>query len=105
VIRKNHPRAGRRKFNQSSGDRKRLPLSRSSRQYLADPSVTGCESVYLYSLMESAAEVMVVLRQGEQISGRLAWYDQACLKLTPGDGSPGLIISKASIKYIYETAV
>jgi hypothetical protein len=57
---------------------------------------------YFESLMADATSVVIVLQQGDQIIGRLAWYDQACLKVKPDDGSPGLLIPKASIKYIYE---
>jgi hypothetical protein len=55
--------------------------------------------------MGAALELVVVLRQGDHITGRLAWYDTACLKLIPSDGSPSLIIPKASIKYLYEAAI
>jgi len=54
--------------------------------------------------METACELVVVLRQGDCIIGQLAWYDQTCLKLTPSDGSPSLLIPKGSIKYLYEAA-
>lgn len=69
-----------------------------------DDSGTGCESRYLHSLMETARELVVVLRQGDSITGQLAWYDHTCLKLTPSNGSPSLLIPKTSIKYLYETA-
>lgn len=52
--------------------------------------------------MEREIELMIVLRAGEQIEGRLAWYDRACLKIVPGDGTPSLIIPRTSIKYLYE---
>jgi hypothetical protein len=67
-----------------------------------DDSVTGCERRYLESLVMAATPLVVVLQQGDQIVGRLAWYDQACLKVKPADGSPSLLIPKANIKYLYE---
>jgi hypothetical protein len=70
-----------------------------------DNSATGCESAYLNALVERACELVVVLRQGDNIVGRLAWYDQTCLKLTPSDGSPSLVIPKGNIKYLYEAAI
>jgi len=54
--------------------------------------------------MEAGCELVVVLRQGDRIAGRLAWYDQSCLKIAPSDGSPSLLIPKESIKYLYEAA-
>src|ERR1051325_8296212 len=70
----------------------------------ADRLETGCESDYLNSLIGANLELMVVLRQGERIAGQLVWYDLACLKLAPSDGSPSLLIPKANIKYLYEVA-
>src|SRR5947207_8350986 len=70
----------------------------------ADRLETGCESDYLNSLIGANLELMVVLRQGEHIAGQLVWYDLACLKLAPSDGSPSLLIPKANIKYLYEVA-
>ena len=69
---------------------------------LLDGSGTGRESQYLNSLVETACELVIVLRQGDCLTGQLAWYDQTCVKLTPSDGSPSLLIPKTSIKYLYE---
>ena len=68
----------------------------------ADRLDTGCESNYLNSLIGANLELMVVLKQGECIAGQLVWYDRACLKIAPSDGSPSLLIPKANIKYLYE---
>lgn len=93
---------------------KRPPMSRphqrrepQSRQepVSTDRLETGCESDYLNSLIGAKLELMVVLRQGDHIAGQLVWYDLACLKLAPSDGSPSLLIPKGNIKYLYEVAV
>jgi hypothetical protein len=63
---------------------------------------THCESAYLHSLAQAACELVFVLRQGDQITGYLNWYDESCLKVTPSDGSPHLLIPKGSLKYLYE---
>src|SRR5574341_2038677 len=57
-----------------------------------DDSITGCEMRYFETLMQSASSLVIVLQQGDQIVGRLAWYDHACLKITPVNGSPSLLI-------------
>lgn len=64
--------------------------------------MTGFESQYLLSLIEANSPIVVVLRQGERIAGQLIWYDRECLKVTPDDGSPSLLIPKTSIKYLHE---
>lgn len=63
---------------------------------------THCESRYLQFLAKEVCEIVFVLRQGEQITGHLAWHDESCLKVRPSDGSPSLLISKGSLKYLYE---
>jgi hypothetical protein len=69
-----------------------------------DDAGTGCEMRYLETLMVKSTSLVIVLQQGDQIIGRLAWHDQGCLKVIPGDGSPSLLIPKSSIKYLYEEA-
>lgn len=104
MIRRNRPSDRIMRVRQAPVDRRRLTIDKARPRHPSDASVTGYESSYLYSLMQSARELMIVLREDEQIVGRLAWYDQACLKITPSDGSPSLVIPKESIKYLYETS-
>lgn len=72
------------------------------RPRVEDDASTHCESRYLQSLMQDMCKLVFVLQQGEQITGQLAWYDERCLKVTPSDGSPSLLIPKGSLKYLYE---
>ena len=98
------------RFKRPFSDRPQRPRREPSRNEVdapaqsaaPDDSVTGCERRYLESLMAAATPLVVVLQQGDEIIGQLAWYDHACLKVKPTDGSPSLLIPKASIKYIYE---
>lgn len=52
--------------------------------------------------MNEGCKLVFVLLQNERITGVLAWYDERCLKVTPTDGGPSLVIPKQSLKYIYE---
>lgn len=63
---------------------------------------TGRESQYLYALAQDHCELVFVFRRGGEVTGRLAWYDKNCLKVSPSDGSPSLVIPKESLKYLYE---
>jgi sRNA-binding regulator protein Hfq len=54
--------------------------------------------------MDTGCNLVFVLRNGEEISGQLSWYDQHCLKISPRGGSPGLLIPKHTIKYLYEAS-
>lgn len=104
MIRRNDFRRGR-DINQN----KRSSSRRGAREHeetqqsgATDASITGFESRYLSSLMETSSPIVVVLQQGERVAGRLVWYDQGCLKIAPTDGSPSLLIPKISIKYLHE---
>lgn len=52
--------------------------------------------------MQDGCELVFVLQQNETITGLLAWYDESCVKVTPTNGSPSLVIPKRSLKYLYE---
>jgi hypothetical protein len=46
--------------------------------------------------------MILELMSGEQIKGRIEWYDEKCLKVKKLDGSSNLIIFKTQIKYMYK---
>jgi hypothetical protein len=102
--RRNDFRRGRDKHqNKRPSSRRGAQKHEETRQSGAtDSSSTGFENRYLSSLMETRSPIVVVLQQGERVAGRLVWYDQGCLKITPTDGSPSLLIPKISIKYLHE---
>jgi sRNA-binding regulator protein Hfq len=105
MIRRNYPGDRNKPFRQSAPGPRRPPQNnRPPRPKEVDSSATGSESSYLLSLMEKTTELMVVLKQGDQIEGRLVWYDQGCLKIAPSDGAPSLLILKHNIKYLYEVS-
>jgi hypothetical protein len=63
---------------------------------------TGEEALYLRSLVDSGAMVVVVLTSGEQIRGYVRYYDRDCFSLGPADGGPKLFLRKTSVRYLYE---
>ncbi len=101
--RRNDFRQGRGQIKRSSSRRPRpAPADESRQSDTIDASITGFEGQYLGSLMETSIPIVAVLREGERVAGRLVWYDHGCLKITPADGSPSLVIPKTSIKYLHE---
>jgi hypothetical protein len=80
------------------------PKRRAPRPAPLDENSTGRESGYLQGLAQGSSELTIVLCGGESLTGQLVWHDPDCLKIAPSDGSPGLLIPKESIKYIYEAA-
>lgn len=58
---------------------------------------------YLKSLVDSRAKVVVVLKTGERLSGRIRYYDRDCFSLGPTGGGPKLFLRKSSVSYIEES--
>jgi sRNA-binding regulator protein Hfq len=71
-------------------------------QDLMHPENTGSESDYLKSLVDSHAEVTVVLKDGERFHGHIRYYDQHCFSIGLSSEGPRIFLRKASISYIAE---
>lgn len=67
----------------------------------APPEVTNAENFYYLKQMSSRTPIVVVLTDGEQIRGRIEWYDRTCLKINR-EGAPNLLIQKHCIKYLFK---
>ena len=63
---------------------------------------TGQEPLYLKSLSERQVPVTVKLRDGEQVSGWIEYFDDMMLRLTR-EGKPNLFIYKSQIRTITES--
>lgn len=62
---------------------------------------TGQESLYLRFLSEKQVMVTVKLRDGEQVSGWIEYFDETMIRLTR-EGRPNLFIYKQQIRTISE---
>jgi sRNA-binding regulator protein Hfq len=65
------------------------------------PEQTNAENFYYQKQMQSKTQMVIVLRDGEEIHGTLEWYDKACIKVNRNGASP-LMIYKPAIKYMYK---
>lgn len=65
------------------------------------PEQTNAESFYFLKQMQAKTEMVMVLRDGEQIRGVIEWYDRHCLKVHR-NGEPNLLVYKDTIKYMYK---
>jgi host factor-I protein len=63
---------------------------------------TGQEALYLKSLSERQVSVNIKLRDGEQVSGWIEYFDDMMLRLTR-EGKPNLFIYKSQIRTISES--
>jgi len=77
-------------------------VRRSKRPSLRPPSSTGAEAAYLRSLVDSRTRVRVILKTGEQLRGRIRYYDRDCFSLRVADGGPKLFLRKSSVLEIQE---
>jgi host factor-I protein len=68
----------------------------------APPENTNAENFYYQKQMQSRTQMVIVLRDGEQVHGIIEWYDRNCIKVNRDAGEPNLMIYKPAIKYMYK---
>ena len=67
----------------------------------APPEQTNAENFYYQKQMQAKTPMVIVLRDGEQVSGVIEWYDKSCIKINRNAGA-NLLIYKPSIKYMFK---
>ena len=67
----------------------------------APPEQTNAESFYFIKQMQNRTPIVLVLKDGEELSGTVEWYDKTCLKINR-PGEPNVLVYKDSIKYIFK---
>ncbi len=65
------------------------------------PEVTHEEVRYLKHLIEEGIPIRIKLRDNQEVSGTIEYYDQSFIRLTR-ENEPNLFIYKHDIKYLYE---
>lgn len=65
------------------------------------PDQTFEEVAYLRHLIDNQTPVAVRMVDGEEVSGRIEFYDQHFIRLTRA-GAPNLFLYKHEIKYLWE---
>jgi small nuclear ribonucleoprotein (snRNP)-like protein len=63
---------------------------------------TGSEAAYFRSLIDSKKRVIVVLKTGDRIRGKVRYYDRHCFSIGPTGGGPNIFLRKTNVKYLYE---
>jgi len=81
------------------GDR---PMGPGGGKKLAPPEQTNAENFYYQKQMQSRTQMVIVLRDGEEIRGIIEWYDRNCIKVNRDAGEPNLMIYKPAIKYMFK---
>ena len=67
----------------------------------APPEATNAESFYYVKQMSSKTPMVIVMTDGEQIRGRIEWYDRNSIKVNR-EVDPKLLIQKHWIKYLFK---
>lgn len=68
----------------------------------APPEQTNAENFYYQKQMQARTQMVIVLRDGEEVRGIIEWYDKHCIKVNRDSGEPNLMIYKPAIKYMYK---
>jgi sRNA-binding regulator protein Hfq len=68
-----------------------------------EPETRHPEARYLASHVERRTRLVITLRDGEQLRGRLAWYDRGALRVDREDGRH-LVLMKHAIRHLAEDA-
>src|SRR5271157_4058546 len=84
------------------GDRGDRPMGGGGGKKPAPPEQTNAENFYYQKQMQSRTQMVIVLRDGEEVRGVIEWYDKNCLKVNRDSGEPNLMIYKPAIKYMYK---
>ncbi|NJM53491.1 MAG: hypothetical protein HC846_08960 [Blastocatellia bacterium] len=81
----------RQSYNESDSGRKKSP-----------PSLdTFAEIFYYKKQIDSHTQMIIVLKDGEEIKGTIEWYDRDALKINRKDAA-NILLLKHNIKYLYK---
>lgn len=64
---------------------------------------THAENFYYQKQIQSKTQLTIVLKDGEELTGWIEWYDRNCIKLNRS-GQSHVLIYKMNIKYMYKTS-
>lgn len=65
------------------------------------PEQTNAENFYFAKQIQMKTPMVVVLRDGEQLSGTVEWYDKYAFRLVRTQATP-VMVYKHNIKYMYK---
>jgi len=84
-----------------SGDRNASSTAAAQGRKRVPPSETNAEIFYYKKQMDAHTQMVLVLKDGEEIIGTIEWYDRAALKINRKD-EPNILLLKHNIKYIFK---
>ena len=75
--------------------------SRAVRRKQTPPEQTNAEEFYYLKQMAAKTPMVVVLTDGQELSGWIEWYDKRAIKLNR-HREPNLLIPKHNIRYMFK---
>jgi host factor-I protein len=79
----------------------RQPEPADSRKKTPPPVETNAETFYYKKQIDAHTLMVIVLADGEEITGTIEWYDLDALKVNRTD-APNILLLKHNIKYMYK---
>jgi hypothetical protein len=71
------------------------------RKRIPPPTETNAEIFYYKKQIDAHTLMVIVLLDGEEIEGKIEWYDRGALKVNR-KSAPNLLILKRNMKYMYK---
>lgn len=65
------------------------------------PAETHAETYYYKKQMDARTDMVIILRDGEEITGKIEWYDIDAIKVDR-ETEPKILLLKHNIKYMYK---
>lgn len=65
------------------------------------PEQTNAENFYYAKQIQMKTPMVVVLRDGEAVTGTLEWYDKYCLRIAR-EKAAAVLVYKQNVKYMYK---
>ncbi|MBM3794275.1 MAG: hypothetical protein FJW31_09430 [Acidobacteria bacterium] len=65
------------------------------------PESTNAENFYFAKQIQMKTPMMVILRDGEELSGSVEWYDKYAFRLAR-PSAPAVMIYKHNVKFMYK---
>ena len=60
------------------------------------------EALYLKELIDTQKTIVIVMNDGDQIRGKVRYYDKDVFSVGPEGGGPKMFLRKSGIRYLYE---
>jgi sRNA-binding regulator protein Hfq len=76
-----------------------MPVAFHAAAYDEQMAVHQAELFYLQKQIQSQTQMVIVMEDGETISGCIEWYDRNALKIR---GRSRMLVYKSAIKYMYK---